>query len=122
MEILPTYDPRQTLTLEWVRNVLPRISALCTVEVVTQGGIAAWRCIVDEPVREQVAWRVAITIAALRLAVVPELFFTWFAHTASTTDVTIAATAAEKMRQRGLLVAVGEPGDLANTSHFYGLI
>lgn len=122
MEAVPPYDPAQTQTIEWVRAVLSRLEDLCTVEVVTQNGITAWRCVVEEPVRAQVAWRLAVTIAAERLAVVPGLFFEWFATASSSTDAPLPDETAERMRRRGLLVAVGEPGSLANPSHFYGLV
>lgn len=110
------------MTVAWARAVLPRFEDLCQVNVVHENGVATWRCTVDTAVRDEVAWRLAVAIAAERLALVPDRFFEWFAAAADTTAAPVSAESTEAMRNRGLLVAIGEPGDPPDVNHFYGLV
>jgi hypothetical protein len=119
---VPAYDPSQRLTGEWVEALFPRLDELCVVTHEDHDGIEAWRCLVPADVRDQVAWRVAVGLAARRLALVPDLFFDWFGAATGCVETPVPADRLQMMQVRGLLVDVGTPQAPAGDIQFFGLL
>lgn len=119
--IVDETDPTQTRTIEWVDAHLPSLNALCNVTHSVHGAIEAWRCEVPQDKRDEVAARLAIGIAARRLAVKPNLFSAWF-DLAANEPVQVENEQLERIRRYGLLVDVGTPEDPATDIRFYGLL
>jgi hypothetical protein len=122
MVVVPTLDPTQTFTTEWVQACVPSLDQLCLVTHVDENGIAAWRCVVPQASQDQVARRVAIGIAARRLALVPDLFFDWFGKATGCIDSEVSADRLSLMQKYGLLVDVGTDTAPANDVRLWALI
>lgn len=116
-------DSTQTVTVNWVRNWFGPISRLASVSQILEGTVQTVRCTVPPANSESFAWRLAVGIAARKLALRPDLFVTWLGVAAGCFDkATVPPDSFSRMVDRGILVNVGEPGRQAHDSHFYGLI
>ncbi len=119
---MPWIDPEQRITTDWVRAWFPGLDALCEVTLTDEDGISAWRCRVLPAERDGVAWRLAVGIAARKLATRPDLFADWFGAATGTVDLPVSAAHLDLMQVHGLLVDVGTPTEPANEFHFFGLL
>lgn len=115
-------DPTQRMTTDWVRGCFPDLDDLCVVTHADETGISSWRCVVPNGRRDEVAWRVAVGIAARRLALVPDLFFDWFGLATGCTDTVVTGSRLDLMKAYGLLVDVGTPAEPAGNVRFFGCL
>jgi hypothetical protein len=100
---------------------MPSLNDLCVVTHSSHGNIDAWRCEVPLDKRDEVAVRVAVGIAARRLAVVPGLFSAWF-DLAAGEPGPVEAVRLQRMLDYGLLVDVGKPDAQESDIRFFGLL
>ncbi|MBU3688400.1 MAG: hypothetical protein B7C54_11735 [Acidimicrobiales bacterium mtb01] len=116
-------DPTQAVTADWVRSWFGPISRLATVSQSVEGTIQTVRCTVPTADAESFAWRLAVGVAARKLALRPDLFATWLGVASGCLDpASVSPTSFSRMIDRGLLVNVGVPGTPASDSHFFGML
>lgn len=122
MSTASTADLTHEKTSRWVHAWFGGLEDICPVSHSLDRGITNWRCTVPPAVRDLVAWRVAVGIAARKLALLPELFGIWLGATSGAVTGPVSLAAAERMERYGLLTDIGTPAAPATEDAFYGLL
>jgi hypothetical protein len=117
-----TADLTHEKTTAWVQAWFGGLEDICPVSHALEQGIDAWRCTVPEGLRDLAAWRVAVGIAARKLAVMPDLFGTWLGAASGASGTPVSAYDADLMDAYGLLVDIGTAAAPASDDAFYGLL
>jgi hypothetical protein len=118
---VPTADPTRTVTAAWLRGWFGDLEDLLPVTHSLEQGIASWRCTVPAD-QDLVAKRVAVGIAARRLALRPDVFARWLGATSGALPGPVTEAEANQMLHRGLLVDIGTAAAPASDDAFYGML
>lgn len=115
-------DPSQSVAPGWVQSWFGPLAGLCTTTTSEEGGVPTVRCVVAPADSEKFAWRLAVGLAARKLALRPDHFADWLAAATGCTTNPLPQSTVDQMIHRGLLVNVGAPTSPASDNHFYGLV